>query len=56
MKKHLIEFWLSYYNDFISVQGTADYYGLTRDETFDLLKIGRKYHNEQVEIQRLKNI
>jgi hypothetical protein len=46
MKQKLIEFYLEFWNDFITVGHIAEYHGLTPDECSMLLRIGKKYFNE----------
>jgi len=50
MKQHLINFFLDYFNNYLTVTKMAEDYELTVDECKQLIEIGRKYHyqNEKV--------
>lgn len=47
MKEYLIKFYLEFWNDFLTAEKYAEYYGITKQECIDLLKMGKKYHNEK---------
>jgi len=49
MKKQLINFYLEFINDFLTADRFAEYHGLTRAETINLLSVGKKYYNESIE-------
>lgn len=55
MKKQLIQFYLDFVNDFLTIQYFADYYNITVSEAETLIKIGKKYHERQVELYKIKN-
>lgn len=42
MKKNLIEFYLIYVNDFITIDGIANFYGLEPKKCARMIKLGRK--------------
>lgn len=46
MKQHLINFFLDYFNNYLTVTKMAEDYGITKDECNQLIEIGRKYHYE----------
>lgn len=46
MKQHLINFFLDYFNNYLTVTKMAEDYGITKDECDQLIEIGRKYHYE----------
>lgn len=52
MKEHLIQFWLSYFNDFLTVERFAEHEGIERAEALELLSIGRKYHMKRTDPER----
>ena len=53
MKEKLIEFYLDWVNNWLSTVRMAEHYGLTKRECQELIEMGRKYHEENVE--RSKN-
>lgn len=53
MKEKLIEFYLDWVNNWLSTVKMAEHYGLTKCECQELIEMGRKYHEENIE--RLKN-
>jgi hypothetical protein len=53
MKKYLIEFYLDWVNNFLTVAKMASNYGITDEECHQLIEIGRKYQLEQSELQAL---
>jgi hypothetical protein len=42
MKKYLIDFYLMYVNDFLTIDGIANYYGLEPAKCARMIKLGRK--------------
>ncbi len=48
MKQKLIDFYLDWVNNFLTVAGMAQYYGVTYEEAVYLIEVGRKYHEEKV--------
>ena len=42
MKKYLIEFYLMYVNDFISIEGIANFYEIDHKKCARMIKLGRK--------------
>lgn len=53
MKKALIEFYLDWVNNFITMSYMADHYGITLKECHKLILLGRKYH--EAHVARIKN-
>lgn len=54
MKQNLIEFYLDWVNHFISVGVMSEHYGITLSECVYLINAGRKYHEQNVELLKLK--
>ncbi len=52
--KKLIELYLDYWNNFLSVSRFAEYYSLEEDDAQLLIEIGRKYYERQVEFEKMK--
>ena len=46
MKKQLIELYLDWVNNFVSLEGFASHYELTTEEANTLIDLGRKFNNE----------
>ena len=51
--KKLQEFYLSFVNDFITLGRFAEAHNLDIDDAEALLKLGKKYHERQVELNKL---
>lgn len=47
MKKELIEFYLDYWNDFITTDKIASHYGIDEEDAEHLIKMGRKYYQQK---------
>lgn len=45
MKKRLHALYLSWFNDFLSVEYFAEYYSLTLEQAMRCIDIGRRIHN-----------
>lgn len=54
MKQKLIDFYLDWVNNFISVGQMAEHYEITLGECTKLITIGQKYHELNVELHKLK--
>ncbi len=52
--KKLIELYLDYWNNFLSVSRFAEYYSLEEDDANLIIEIGRKYYDIHVELEKLK--
>jgi hypothetical protein len=52
MKKKLRELFLDYFNNFLSVEGFSEYYGLDQDKAKRIIELGRKLHEKHVSDQR----
>jgi hypothetical protein len=50
----LIDLYLSWVNYFISLDSFSEYHGLDIEDAIDVIAMGEKYHNINVEIQKLK--
>lgn len=48
MKQTLIDFYLDYVNNFITVKGLAAYYGLDLTDATVLIELGKKYHEARL--------
>lgn len=46
MKEKLIKIYLEWRNDFLTIDYFAEHYGITKTEAKQLIKMGKKYHNE----------
>lgn len=51
MKEKLIDLYIEFFNDFLSIDKFAEYHGITKEEAIELINIGRKYHIEKTDIQ-----
>ena len=54
MKQKLIDFYLYFTNDYLTIVRYSEAHNMSKDDCLTLLNIGEKYHNEKV--QRLKDI
>lgn len=52
MKQKLIDFYLVYVNDYLTIATMAEHYNIEENECRSLIELGKKYHEEIVE--RLK--
>ncbi len=48
MKKKLIDFYLDYVNNYLTVPVMAEHYGIDPIDCVQLISMGRKLHNENV--------
>jgi len=48
MKKTLIEFYLDWKNNFLTISRMAEYYGLEVTTCDELVEIGRQLHKESI--------
>lgn len=46
MKQRLINLYLDYFNNFITVQAFASYYYLTEEKALRVIELGRKINNK----------
>ena len=46
MKRKLINLFLDYFNNFLSVEGFASYYGLSIENANRVIHLGRYYHEK----------
>lgn len=53
MKKQLIEFYTDWVNHFLTVERLADYYDIEVDDALELISIGKKYHEQNVELYKI---
>ena len=44
-EQNYIRLYLDYFNNFITVRGFADYYGLSINEAHNIINIGHNYNN-----------
>lgn len=49
MKQKLIDFYLDFINDYLTIDKFAEDNGLTRGQAVDLLDIGRRFHDQTIE-------
>jgi len=56
MKQQLAAFYRDWVNNFLTVDSMAQYYGIDHEDCIILIEIGKKYHEEMVElINKSKN-
>ena len=48
MKKILADFYLDWFNNFLTFRSMASCYNITEDECRSLVDMGNKYHEERV--------
>ena len=53
MKQQLVDFYLDWVNNFLSISYMAEWYGITIGECTELVEIGKKYHEERVRLYKL---
>ena len=56
VKGNLIQMYLEWFNDFITVDKFAEYHSITRKEAVHILNIGRKYHIEETDPERYLSV
>lgn len=56
IKNMLQTVYLDYLNNFISVAGFAEHYGLTTEQAEQVLDLGRAIHNERIDNQKQRGI
>ena len=44
-EQNYIRLYLDYFNNFLTVRGFADYYGLSINEAHNVINIGHNYNN-----------
>lgn len=49
MKNELVNFYLQYLNEFLTIEGFANYHGMDEVTAEILLQIGRMFHIERTE-------
>ena len=49
MKQKLIDFYLDWFNDFLTVEKLADYYGIEPSRAHRMIICGRFFHNQKTE-------
>jgi len=47
MKKTLQTMFLDYFNDFLSIAGFAEYYGISETKALRVIKLGKQIHERQ---------
>ena len=47
MKEQLIEFYLDWINNYLSIDTLEESHGLTEEDARKILTIGMKYHNQK---------
>jgi len=51
IKKTLIDMYLDYINNFLTVEGFAENYEMTIAQARKTLVLGREFHTEEIELQ-----
>jgi len=46
MKEKLIELYLEWFNDFLTIQKMADWHGIEVEDMQILIELGKKYHEQ----------
>ncbi|MBS3739695.1 MAG: hypothetical protein KGY51_11995 [Psychroflexus sp.] len=54
--KNLIDFYLSFVNDFLTVERFAEVHDLEVEDAETLIKLGKKYHEINVELYKQNKI
>lgn len=49
MREQLAEWYLDFVNNFISVEGFAEYYEISTDEANNIINLGKKFHFQKIE-------
>ena len=49
MKSKVINMFLDWFNNFLTVQAFADYYGISRWRALRVIELGRLLHNRKIE-------
>lgn len=47
-KKSIIDFYLEFVNDFLTIERMAEYYEMTFEDCKYLIELGEKYHTENL--------
>jgi hypothetical protein len=55
MRKQLIDFFLDYVNNYLTVAGIAEAHNLEFEDANNLINMGRKYHEEDCKINSIIN-
>lgn len=53
VKIPLVKAYLSWVNDFLTIERFAEYYGYSIDDANQIISLGKKYHEENVEFHKL---
>lgn len=53
MKQQLIDFYIDWVNNFVSISSMADHYGLSDPQVRKLIDIGRELNDEAVKVKKL---
>jgi hypothetical protein len=51
----LINLYLDYKNNFLTVGSFAEYYGLDHADALQIIHLGKKYHNQQTKVKNITN-
>jgi hypothetical protein len=52
LRDYLADLYLTYVNDFLTIEVFADYYGLDEHDAKNLLEIAKKSHEQRVEYSK----
>jgi uncharacterized tellurite resistance protein B-like protein len=52
LRDYLADLYLTYVNDFLTIEIFAEYYGLDEDDAKALLEIAKKSHEQRVEYSK----
>ena len=53
IRKAMIEFYLDWSNNFLTVARLAEYYGITQEDALIYISKGRLYNDEDAELKKL---
>lgn len=51
----LIEMYLNYVNKFITTEKFAEWYGLDEEDAYQIIELGKKYHERKVNLKNYIN-
>lgn len=54
MRQYLIDMYLDYINNWLTIEKFSEFYELTSEDAKKILELGKKYHEEYVAILKLK--
>lgn len=52
MKKQLIALYIEWFNNFLTISRISEYYGIDSEDMKVLIEMGKKYHEEEIELNK----